>query len=488
MCAMCPKRNRRRLTRITLASSLVVLAAVAVPLSALRAVEQEQRMDSEDESPGALQVAASGIALDIRRGSLQIDFSKLAERIEARREALRTAAEEATKKGDRDTAARNYVELISLPGPTLRDCREAIRCLEAGKDWASLAKGYEISAEVMDTIISAPPESFTRASPPAPPDSPEIGPIVEVQMELDGVWHANCRGTAENWLPRITRKQEEVRQERFNLLCRLVGLYRDRLNEPKKVIVALRRSLADEPFFNIPLEKLIADKWPLRHGDYTPPSSDRDMQMRQQQQVAICSAAMRDLVTELEKRNDFDAAIDVQSRLVLGSYSIAGKPYRAIETLWRLLQERPRQLPLPPVACLTNLSPERQSVEFDLDKFVGPKTWHKLNQVLIAARPGVEFDSLELTADMESTGGYVEVLCGPLRDGRSNPLGGVAWHRDQRKGRELRTSKVPIPAGTGVVYFNEAWLHGSDHDGVKVHRLTVKAAFRPAAAATSKPT
>ena len=445
--------------------------------------------------------------------------------IEARREAVRAVAEEAIKKGDQAAATRHYIELVSLPNPLLCDCRWAIHCLGAGylgppgtptsygsgvlrsdslvdasltkqpvhrlestTDWQSLAKVYEVAADVMDATIDAPPQSFIRPGPPAPPDFP---PAVEVQVSLDGVWEKGG-GTAESWLPGIKRSQQQMKQERFTLLYKLAGLYRDRLNEPKKVAAVLRRSLADVPFFTIPLEKLTADQWPMKERNYKPPLGKEDLRnMAQDMERAIHVPAARDLVVALVSLDDLDAAIDVQSRVVLGDYSTAHVPYRDIEKLWWLLQQRPKQLPLPRVACLDILGPERPSIEFNLDKFAGPKTWHKLLQLSLAARSGLEFDTLELAADMESSGGYIHVACEVTASPEDRQLfGGVTWYKDLRKGRELRTNKFKVPKGTGVIYFSAGGLPGPYPvpypgmypDGVYIHRLTVKATFRQATA------
>jgi hypothetical protein len=148
--------------------------------------------------------------------------------------------------------------------------------------------------------------------------------------------------------------------------------------------------------------------------------------------------------------------------------------------LWTLLKKRPAAAPLPRVAWLNLLSPDRRSIEFDLDSFSAPKPEHKLNQLSIAPRPGLEFDALELTVDMEGKGGYVLVSCSTLRDGKHTELGNVKWHQDQRHGRESRTARFSVPEGTGVIYFNRAWLPNTDPDGVVIHRISVKATFRPA--------
>ena len=88
--------------------------------------------------------------------------------------------------------------MIALPDPPLRDCRQAIQHFEQRQDWSSLATAYEVTAKVMQAIIVAPPERFTRPVPPSTAWAGERGPTVEVQTELDGVWH-QAKGPAEGW-------------------------------------------------------------------------------------------------------------------------------------------------------------------------------------------------------------------------------------------------------------------------------------------------
>jgi hypothetical protein len=410
--------------------------------------------------------------LEARRQDEHAASEEKARHTEARREALRAEIEQAFKQGDQAAAGRHWGALIALPDPPLRDCREAIQHFENRQDLSSLATAYEVTAKVMQAIIVAPPQRFTRPAPPTPPGQPgpvrveRRGSTVEVQRDLDGVWD-KCKGPAEGWFDWIRRKQREMRGERFKVLCRMAALYRDRLQSPEKAATVLRESLADVPFFTMPLEKLIADQWPAKK---------REIELSLE--LWIHRPAATDLVAVLEQLGQLDAAIEMQSRVVLASYEWGGLPYQDIEKLWALLKKRPAASPLPRVAWINLLSPDRPSIEFDLDSFFAPKPEHKLSQLSIAPRPGLEFDSLELTADMEGRGGYVEVDCSTLRDGKHAGLGSVKWHPDQRKGRELRTAKFSVPAGTGVIYFHRAWLPDTDPDGVTVHRISAKATFR----------
>jgi len=101
---------------------------------------------------------------------------------------------------------------------------------------------------------------------------------------------------------------------------------------------------------------------------------------------------------------------------------------------------------------------------------------HDLN---VVARPGYVFDSLEVTADMEGLGGRGEVSCYTVIE-KHTTLGRLRWHDDKRKGREEISQKFKIPSEVNLIRFEtQPW----QWEGLRVHRVTVKATFRPQTAA-----
>ena len=102
-----------------------------------------------------------------------------------------------------------------------------------------------------------------------------------------------------------------MKGERFKVLCQLAAVYRDRLNEPEKAATTLRESLADVPFFTMPLEKLIADQWPAK-------KRETELSL----QLGIHRPAATDLVGVLEQLGQLDAAVEMQGRVVLASYCV----------------------------------------------------------------------------------------------------------------------------------------------------------------------
>ena len=146
-----------------------------------------------------------------------------------------------------------------------------------------------------------------------------------------------AKGPAEGWFDWIKRKQQEMKGERFKVLCQLAAVYRDRLNEPEKAATTLRESLADMPFYTMPLEKLIADQWPAKKSDAVLGA-----------ELGRRRPAATDLVKLLEQRGQFDAAIDIQSRVVLASYWPGGLPYRRHREALGTAERTSRQLAAAP--------------------------------------------------------------------------------------------------------------------------------------------
>ena len=215
---------------------------------------------------------------------------------------------------------------------------------------------------MMQAIIVAPPDASHGPDRQSHRSVEGGGPTVEVQTDLDGVWHTG-QGAGRR-LVRLDPAQA-AGDEGGTVQgacaswphCTATGS-----TSPRRRPRLLRESLADVPFFTMPLEKLIADQWPAK-------KSGRSLAA----ELGIRRPAATDLVKLLEQLGQFDAAIDIQSRVVLASYWPGGLPYQDIEKLWALLKKRPVGSPLPRVAWINLLSPDRPSIEFDLDSFSAPK-------------------------------------------------------------------------------------------------------------------
>ncbi|MHC4400452.1 MAG: carboxypeptidase regulatory-like domain-containing protein, partial [Planctomycetota bacterium] len=396
------------------------------------------------------------------------------EKIDSKRAEHREKAQAAAERSDRAEATRRYRALLALPDPPLRDCRAACQFFETQRDWESLAVALEATAQEMKRVIGTPAKEFIR---PAPPRDPAViggapigrGPIVLVQTELDGVW-VNGKGTADGWIDWLTRKQNRMKGDRLDLAVKLGRLYWDRLGRPEKAVAAFEDAMYDVKFFTEPIEKVIARDWPIRPGKHKEIDGP----------AGSSYVNTLDELSEMQQRaGDLEGATETKTRQLLAHFILSWDHRQKVSNrsafeLASLLRRLPADAPLPPLPWLNVLGPENRVVELDLSKD-GPLEAHDLN---VLARPGYVFDSLEVTADVEWLGEGGRLDCYTVLQ-KHTVLGTLRWDRDKKKGREEFTEQFKVPPEVGLIRFQtQPW----EIEGLQVHRITVKATLRPAAA------
>ncbi len=431
-----------------------------------RYTAQRELIDMGEAAVAALKEALSHkdreIAVRAEHCLAEID-----RRIETQRKVHRQAASQAAQRSDPAVATRHYRALLKLPEPALCDCQAASEFFEARRDFESIALAMEATAKEMKRVIHTPVEQFIRPA-PENPGRREGGPTVLVQTGLDGVW-VNGKGTAESWVDWLKRKQDRMKPDRLDLLVELGRLYRDRLGQPKKAVAALANAMCDVEFFTEPIDKVIAREWPIRskeHKEVHGPVGGSYLN------------TLRELSEMQQQAGDLDGAIETKTRQLLAHFilcwghrqKVSNRPAFELGTLLRKL---PADAPLPPLFWINVLGPENCVVTLDLDER-SPLEMHDLN---VLARPGYVFDSLEVTADMEGIGGRGEVSCYTVFE-KHTTLGRLKWHEDKRRGREEISQKFKIPPEANLIRFEtQPW----ELEGLLVHRVTVKATFRPGA-------
>jgi hypothetical protein len=92
---------------------------------------------SAQENPDDARRQEQERSLEAQRQDTEAVIKEQERHTEARREALRAEIEQAVKQGDQAAAERHWAELISLPEPPARDCRQAIQHFEQRQDWSS---------------------------------------------------------------------------------------------------------------------------------------------------------------------------------------------------------------------------------------------------------------------------------------------------------------------------------------------------------------
>lgn len=392
-------------------------------------------------------------------------LAEIAQHAEERRRELRQAAREAGDKGDPVAATRCYEELLALPAAQLRDCRAAAKFFESREDWASYAIAQEATADCMRDVMNTPVEEFLRPATQQP--GPErTGPVIGVQTGLDGEW-SNGKGTAENWIPWLKRKQNGLVSERFFLLGKLGRQYRDKLHQPEQAARVFAKSLGDVPFFTEPLDQLIARTWPVHPRQHN--SALRAIEGGYLQ-------ALNELADVQEQASDLNAAIDARTRALLLGFCMAphyhdGTVDRNAHQLRALVRQLPADAPRPPLFWFNVLGKEKDTIVFDLPQ---PRKDGNLDDVYglnVVPRPETEFDTLEITADLEDT----RLICSTVINGKSEHVGMFPSPGQGRRQTVTKTFKVPD--GASVIHLGRVIGKNKELDGI--HKIMVKAHFKP---------
>ncbi|MHC4403620.1 MAG: hypothetical protein ACYTG0_28520 [Planctomycetota bacterium] len=260
-------------------------------------------------------------------------------------------------------------------------------------------------------------------------------------------------------------------QDRFDLLFKLCQLNGNQLGRPVKAASAYAEALADVAFYSEPIDKLIDRTWPVRPGEHEEIRGPMGGYYRM---------ALHELSEVQQELGDLDAAIETKTRELLAGFILAsnyrdGTVTRSARELWSLLRMLPADASLPRLFWFNVLSPERDTITLELSR---PEVQRDVCDVYdpnIVALPGYVFDTLEVTAEMESRGAHGRLVCYTVFE-KHTTLGAVPWHADKRKGRERICKTFKIPEKAEVIRFN-TWPR--DSKDFRVHQITVKATFRP---------
>jgi len=387
--------------------------------------------------------------------------------MEARRTELRGKMDE----GHFSVPKANYLALLALPEPPLRDCCPAMNVFRQQQDWPALATALEAAGATLRRVMAAPPEEFVKAT-DDPPEiregealKPSAGPYVYVQADLNGVWrHRN--GAVGDYLPAIIEKQKSLRPECANVHLELARLCRDRLQKPKESLRAFEIAVQQQPFCTEPLETLVPKVWPT-------PKTKTDV-LWASTVAWDTRAALRELADIREQMGDLPGALDARIRGVLAARLSDGR-WGGEENVWSLVLRLPPGSPMPSIPWINVLTPSRPGIRFDLPATSARPEETAPPALAVVAGPGHRFASIDIIADMESQGQYGEFECRALIHGAFAQLGRVQWHLAAKSGREEGIASFPVPADAQVLHFGVV-------GHVKMHSAVVKATFAAPAA------
>jgi hypothetical protein len=303
---------------------------------------------------------------------------------------------------------------------------------------------------------------------------------VQVQVKLDGEW-SNGKGTAENWVDWIRRRQNDLVMERLQILDKLGKLCMGQLDSPRRAVAAYQATGWGAPICTMPLEKLIPQMWPKRTVEGNEVIALNWPAGGEQ----IRADALSGLADAQMKAGDLRGAAETRTRAMLcmliperGDWNAHGCAQQA-EAFWQIVRRLPPGAPLPPTLWLHVLDRDKPALDFPAPEegphkyplsFPGPR---------LVIRPGQKAKTLTVSADMETPGGSGSVRCFTMINDKVHDLGWVEWHNDKRKGREWRSARFDLPEGVGIIRLEIMAYGGSEFH---VRALKVAAVFAEASA------
>ena len=425
-------RNRRGLKRLIAVLALAAAACLVLPLAAMgpgKAKPESAPAGKADEAPAtqpaddpqakriAVLVRQLGNAVLRKREAAHkelIDIGwpalpalrqarqhkdpevgfrarRAVEEIERRFEARRTKLRGSMGEGYFSVPKANYLALLALPEPPLRDCYPASFVFRHNKDWPALATAMEAAGGTLRRVMAAPPKQFVRArtgvprprvvqlpgarvvppprgwTGPVPPPWATADPYVYVQEGFDGVWHLR-QGTVREWVPVLRKKQRSLRRDCAGVYWELGGLYRDTLKRPKDALRAYRHAIAQQPFCTEPLETLVPKVWPTLKikRDILWPNQSR---MGSSRTAWYTRDALTDMADLQEELGDLRGALETRIRAMI-AVRLTGRTWanyrREPEKVWSVVRRLPPGTKLPPIPWFNVLSPARPEIRFDL--------------------------------------------------------------------------------------------------------------------------
>ncbi len=428
-------------------------------------------------------------ALRKAQGSKDLEVAQrasfAAEEIERQMEARRTKLRGEMGEGYFRVSKENYLALLALPDPPLRDCYPATFVFRHQKDWPALVTALEASGATLQRLMNTPVEQFVKAtkdvSPargirgfgpvPQPPQLCQTpGSYVYVQKSLDGKWQL-CQGTVKDWLPMLKKTQQSLKRDCAGVYWELGRLYQDRLKRPKDAAGAFEQAAAQPPIGAEPLNTLAPKVWPTVMVDGAMLMLT-GRGMGPSRTMWSARDALNDLAGARLAAGDIEGALEARIRVMIAVRLLRGNYRKEPEKVWGLARQLPADAELPPLPSFCVLTPGHPKIS--LGKGAAEERSAKANvaDVSIVAGPGHRLATLKIVADLESQGEQGQFYCYALVGGKCNILGIVTWRSNKQRGRQNRTMSFRVPVEAEVLHFRLG-------RNVQVHSATVTATFAP---------
>jgi len=282
-----------------------------------------------------------------------VAIKEIERQMAARRAALRGKMDE----GYFSVSKENYLKLLALPEPPLRDCYAADYVFLIKKDWPAQATALEAAGATLQRLMATPVEQFVKATDDLPPgglhqlSQPWQTPGSHVYVKgFDGTGRL-CQGTVKDWLPHLAEAQQALKRDCAGVYWELGRLYRNELKQPKDALRAFQCAAAQQPFCAEPLETLMPKCWPVfkTGGEALWPTTGR---MGASQTDWHTRDALNDLADMQEKAGDIKGALDTRIRFMLAVRMEEGRwnnHHKGPQHVWSLIKQLPPASPLPPL-------------------------------------------------------------------------------------------------------------------------------------------
>lgn len=431
--------------------------------------------------------AAAGNAFAERAHRAKRALEEIRPKLKQLKERYRKSARSAATNDEVNAAGRFYTELLALPHPSISDCREAAGFFERQKQWQRAVEMWVLAADTMQRILDTPVDRFIRRIPASDAFRGPRVPAAQYLWDFDHEWRnaqnvAHARGL-------LLRRYKEMAAELPELLVKIGCMYRRQVKSPDRAIPYFAGLLDKCPIYHAPIGELLANRWTAYRGEMDYPGLGGSYTERRRSGLL-----MNELVAAREDAGQIEAAIDIQTRLLLRAFVTCRKgPRDQVEKhmlkLLALAKKRPPETPMPPLLLMNLLDPQDLLITLRLDDPRSVTKAFRGSTYNVTPKPGFAFSKLEITADMEGNGGYGEVNCrfAPYVDrGEGTRTRVVQWYPDLRKGREAIKGMIEVPKGTDMVFIEAHWTNPAfvvipgRIDEFTIHSIQVRASFQSA--------
>lgn len=367
-------------------------------------------------------------------------------------EPLRTQGQATFYAGDYIEMVRIYRRLARAENASIDDGRWLGHACQLSNQWNEAAMAYAAVIDRMDQLLDQQPTDLALK---------ELGQTI---------WP----GANNNAL-----------QQRAAIILLTARIQRFYLKAPVAAEQTLRRIYRFNEEFAEPLDA-IARKWRERIAETLQLGPDQQAAKLDHQRslsLRFPMMALRELATVQQLNGNHADALASWSRIHWTTRLYMGSGERSnFVVLQQLIQALPA-VAADSVPAVTLLDQTNPTAEFNLsDAATLAKAYDHQNSswsFALSAPPGLEFESLEFTCDIEQLerlyGGQFECWTLAGDPATHKGIGHISWPDGKPLGRDKITKKYPIEPGSGLVHFRA----GTRKDKFQVHGVQVTAALRP---------